>query len=194
MIESVAENIRDKILNKINTAGMYSLILNSTTYVAKLDQFAFAFRYCSSDGTVHERFLCTNETADSTGYGMFTLFYKICDNYSLNWKVLLIGQAFNGTSNMQGAIKGLRTIIQKDNPNALHVCCFAHCLNLVVYDSCHTQLRDFFSMIGSLVTFIRAGKRTATYVELQKKYYLKERSRHLSTFLILDYYSLIYYL
>jgi len=53
---------------------MYSLILDSTTDVAKLDQFAFVFRYCSSEGTVHERFLCTDETTDSTGKGMFALF------------------------------------------------------------------------------------------------------------------------
>ncbi|XP_025198446.1 zinc finger MYM-type protein 1-like [Melanaphis sacchari] len=184
MIESVAETIRDKILNEIKTAGMYSLILDSTTDVAKLDQFAFVFRYCSIDGTVHERFLCTDETADSTGNGMFALFCKICDHYSLNWKKQLIGQAFDGASNMQGAIKGLRSIIQKDNPNALHVWCFAHCLSLVVCDSCqaNTQVRDFFSIIGSLVTFIGARKRTATYVELQKTYYPKERSRRLKHF------------
>lgn len=184
MIESVAETIRDKILDEIKTADMYSLILDSTTDVAKLDQFAFVFRYCSSEGTIYERFLCTDETADSTGNGMFSLFSKICDRYSLNWKEKLIGQAFDGASNMQGAIKGLRTIIQKDNPNALHVWCFAHCLNLVVCDSCqaNTQVRDFFSVIGSLVTFIGARKRTATYVDLQKKYYPKERSRRLKHF------------
>jgi len=58
----------------------------------------------------------------------------------------------------------LQTIIQKDNSNALHVWCFAHCLNLVVFDSCQAniQVRDFFSIIGSLVTFIGARKRTAT--------------------------------
>jgi len=37
---------------------------------------------------------------------------------------------------MLGAIKGLRTIIQNLIPNALHVWCFAHCLNLAVCDVC----------------------------------------------------------
>lgn len=184
MIESIAETIRDKILNEINTADMYSLILDSTTDVAKLDQFAFVFRYCTSEGIIHERLLCTDETADSTGNGMFVLFGKICDRYSLNWRKKLVGQAFDGASSMQGAIKGLRTFIQNDNPNALHVWCFAHCLNLVVCDSCQAniQVQDFFGIIGSLVTFIGARKRTATYVNLQIKYYPKERSRRLKHF------------
>lgn len=85
---------------------------------------------------------------------------------------------------MQGAIKGMRTSIQNDNPNALHVWCFAHCLNLVVCDSCQAniQVQDFFEIIGSLVTFIGARKRTAIYVNLQIKYYPKERSRRLKHF------------
>lgn len=80
MIKSVAGTIRDTILDEIKTAYMYSLVLNSTTDVAwakaKLDQFAFLFRYCSSEGTVHERFLCTDETADSTGNVMLLYFAK----------------------------------------------------------------------------------------------------------------------
>lgn len=112
------ETIRNKILNEINTADMYSLILDSTTDLAKLDQFVFAFRYCSSDGIIHERLLCIDETVDSTGSGMFALFCKICDRYSLNWKKNLIVQAFDGASNMQGTIKGLRTHIQNNNSNA----------------------------------------------------------------------------
>jgi len=184
MIESIAETIRDNILSGMNTADMYSLILDSATDVAKLDQFAFVFRYCTSEGIIHERLLCTDETADSTGNGMFVLFCKICDRYSLNWRKKLVGQAFDGASSMQSAIKGLRTTIQNDNPNALHVWCFAHCLNLVVCDSCKasTQVQDFFGKIGILVTFIGARKRTATYVILQMKYYLKERSRRLKHF------------
>jgi len=92
----------------------------------------------------------------------------------LYWKEQLIGQAFDGATNMQSAIKGLRTTIQKVNPNALHVWCFAHCLYLVVCDSCQAniEVRDFFSAIGSLVTFIAVRKITATYIDLQKKYYL----------------------
>lgn len=184
MIESIAETIRNKILNEINTADMYSLILDSTTDVGKLDQFAFAFRYCSTVGIIHERLLCIDETVDSTGSGMFALFSKICDRYSLNWKTNLIGQAFDGASNMQGAIKGLRTYIQNNNPNALHVWCFAHCLNLAICDSCQTneKVRNFFGTVGSLVTFIGTRKRTATFVDFQKKLYPKERTRRLKHF------------
>jgi len=85
MLECIAETIRKKILNEVKLSGMYSLILDSTTDVSKLDQFAFVLRYCTTDGTIHERLMCVDETVDSTGNGMFQLFSKICDNHALNW-------------------------------------------------------------------------------------------------------------
>ncbi|KAF0703510.1 zinc finger MYM-type protein 1-like, partial [Aphis craccivora] len=184
MLECIAETIRKKILNEVKLSGMYSLILDSTTDVSKLDQFAFVLRYCTTDGTVHERLMCVDETVDSTGNGMFQLFSKICDNHALNWKKELVGQAYDGASNMQGAIKGLRTIIQNHNPNALHVWCFAHCLNLAVCDACEAtaEVQDFFGTVRSLVNFLSARKRTAKYVELQKSIYPKERIRRLKHF------------
>ena len=40
------------------------------------------------------------------------------------------GQAYDGASNMQGNFKGVATRIQREVPSAIHVHCFAHCLNL----------------------------------------------------------------
>lgn len=43
---------------------------------------------------------------------MYELFCKVCNKYNLNWKHDLVGQAYDGASNMQGAVKRLRSLIQ----------------------------------------------------------------------------------
>ncbi|XP_060855118.1 zinc finger MYM-type protein 1-like [Metopolophium dirhodum] len=184
MLNCIAESIRETILKEVKAAGMYSLILDSTTDVSKLDQFAFVLRYCTNDGLIKERLICVDETVDSTGNGMYELFCKVCDKYNLNWRHDLIGQAYNGASNMQGAVKGLRSLIQNENKSALHIWCSAHCLNLAVVDCCEATecAQDFFGTISSLVTFLGARKRTATYVEFQKQLYKNQRIRRLKSF------------
>jgi len=49
MLECKTETICKKILNEVKLSGMYSLILDSTTEVSKLGQFAFTLRYCTTD-------------------------------------------------------------------------------------------------------------------------------------------------
>jgi len=39
----------ETLLKEVKLSGMYSLILDSTTDVSKLDQFAFVLKYCTID-------------------------------------------------------------------------------------------------------------------------------------------------
>lgn len=48
----------------------------------------------------------------------------------------LCAQSYDGAASMQCIYSGLRTLIQKENPNAVYVWCFEHLLNLVVVDTC----------------------------------------------------------
>lgn len=66
----------------------------------------------------------------------------------------------------------------------MHVLCFVHCLNLAICDACEAtaEVQDFFGVVGSLVTFLGARKRTATFIELQKTLYPNNRIRRLKHF------------
>eukprot|EP00102_Acyrthosiphon_pisum_P012922 XP_008182269.1 PREDICTED: zinc finger MYM-type protein 1-like [Acyrthosiphon pisum] len=120
MLEALAETLRDEILQKVKNAGMFSVIIDTTTDNAKIDQLAFVIRYCSDDGEVFERLVGIDEVNDSSGKGMFDVFCELCERYGLNWRKQLIGQAYDGASNMQSELKGLRGYIQAQNPCALH--------------------------------------------------------------------------
>lgn len=129
MLDALAKTVCEEILQKVKSAGIFSVIIDTATDISKINQFAFVLRYCSDDGEVFERLVCIDEVHDSSGKGMFNVFCKLCERHGLNWRKQLIGQAYDGASNMQSELKGLRGYIQAENPCALHVWCFAHCLN-----------------------------------------------------------------
>lgn len=112
MLEALGETVREEILKEVKSAGMFSVIIDTTTDISKLDQFAFVLRYCSNDGDIFERLVCVDAVVDTTGKGMFEMFCKLCEKHGLNWKVQLIGQAYDGASNMQSEFKGLRSYVQ----------------------------------------------------------------------------------
>lgn len=79
MLAALAESVRDEILEKVKSAGMFSVIIDTTTDISKIDQFAFVLRYCSDDAEVFERLVCIDEVDDSSGKGMVDVFCKLCE-------------------------------------------------------------------------------------------------------------------
>jgi hypothetical protein len=53
------------------------------------------------------------------------------------------------------------------NPRTLYVWCFSHVLNLVVADTCDKfiSIRNFFGDMQILISFMRARKLTAIFLE-----------------------------
>ena len=68
----------------------------------------------------------------------------------------LRGQGYDGVSNMQGDINGLKTLILKENKSAFYVYCFAHKLQLtlVAVAKNHINIAEFFYVVSNLVTVV----------------------------------------
>ena len=69
----------------------------------------------------------------------------------------LHGQGYDGVSNMQGDINGLKTLILKENKSAFYVHCFAHQLQLtlvVVVAKNHINIAEFFYVVSNLVMVV----------------------------------------
>ncbi|XP_022168462.1 zinc finger MYM-type protein 1-like [Myzus persicae] len=149
---SILSNIvRSKILSEVKKAGIFSVIIDTTTDVSKLEQFCLVVRYVF-DGETYERLLALTTTQDASGFGMFQVFCNITENNNLNWKEHLCAQGYDGAASMQGVYSGLRTHIQNHNPRAVYIWCFAHVLNLVIVDTCDICLetRNFFGDVQAL--------------------------------------------
>lgn len=160
--------VREQILSEIKKSGMFAVIIDTTTDLAKLEQLAFVIRFVTYNGTIQERLVALEVARDASGRGLFNSFSDICAKYELEWKKELIAQSYDGASTMQGEYQGLRSHIQSQNPRAVYIWCFAHILNLVI-DVCESNvdINIFISNIQALTTFMSARKRTADLVEAQ---------------------------
>ena len=84
----------------------------------------------------------------------YTIECLLCEhNLSLS---KLRGQGYDGASNMQGAINGLKTLILKKNKSAFYVHCFAHQLQLTIVAVAknHINIDEFFYGVSNLITVV----------------------------------------
>ena len=68
----------------------------------------------------------------------------------------LRGQGYDGASNMQGDINGLKTLILKENKSAFYVHGFAHQLQLTLVAVAKNQINiaEFFYVVSDLITIV----------------------------------------
>lgn len=180
----MSEIVRSTILKNMKKAGLFSVIIDTTTDVSNQEQFSFVVRFVNENGKIEERLLALEIANDGTGHGLFDLFCRITSKYCIDWKKNLCAQAYDGATAMQGIYSGLRTLIQQQNPKAIYVWCFAHLLNLVVVDTCDScvDTKNFLGDVQALVFFMKARKRISVFVECQKKLYNNKRVQRMKSF------------
>ncbi|KAJ8892922.1 hypothetical protein PR048_005503, partial [Dryococelus australis] len=103
-----------------------SLIIDSTQYIATMDQLAICIRYVVQ-GNVYERLLDLCVFEDSSGQAQF-----------------------------EGCYNGLRAQLKKDNPSIIHTHCMAHVLNMVMADSTVNCLNaeNLFGLVEETACFL----------------------------------------
>jgi len=151
---------------------MFSISIDSTFDASRREQVSFVVRFVDDKfGLVYERVIAIKESPVTTGKDLYSLFVAIMEKEKLNWKDCLIGQSYDGASNIRGNYKGLQAHIKRECPQALYVWCHAHRLALVVKQavSCDSNSRDLFGNLESLYVLLWCSKkRAATFREAQK--------------------------
>lgn len=72
----------------------------------------------------------------------------------------LIGQGYDGASNMSGKYKGVQALVRKDYPKAIYVHCAAHSLNLAVSNASNIKpIRNCLGLIEKMYDFFNKPKR-----------------------------------
>lgn len=184
LLSIMSELVRATILKDMKKAGIFSVIIDTTTNISNQDQLSFVVRFVNENGKVEERLLALEVASDGTGQGLFDLFCSITSKFNINWVKNLCAQAYDGAAAMQGIYSGLRKLIQQKNPQAIYVWCFAHLLNLVVVDTCDScvDTKNFLGDVQALVFFMKSRKRTAVFVECQQKMYENKRVQRMKSF------------
>ncbi|KAL4120532.1 hypothetical protein QTP88_013204 [Uroleucon formosanum] len=175
LISSISEFIGSTIESDIKRSRLFSVSIDSTFDAARKEQVSFIIRYVShSSGNIFERLLALKESPVTTEELLSDLFELVMNREGLDWKNKLIGQSYDGASNMIGEYKGLQARINAKNNSAIFVWYHAHRLNLVMVNAITSTLDavDLFGNLESIYSFIWCSKkRAALFREFQDKHY-----------------------
>lgn len=183
MIDAISSYIAKKIVDAISKSGIFSISMDTSFDVSRSEQLSFVVRYVDeTTGCVRERFLAMKSTPSTSGQSLMVAFEEICKKNNLLWKENLIGQSYDGASNMRGQYNGLQAYIRDINPHASYVWCWAHRLNLVITDSvsCCLNALDIFGTLETLYDYVSSSKnRVWLFEKFQKQRYPKSQIKRL---------------
>jgi len=165
VIDIVSENIL-KTISERAKGKFFSVLCDEVSDVSRHEYLTLVIRYVT-DGKIEESLLGLIRVESITGSFLCSVVEKRLSDYNLPLQNI-VGQCYDGASNMSGQYQGLQALIKEKAGNrAMFVHCHAHILNLVVCDSAEGSIlaRDTFSVLRRLYAFFSTSpKRHAVYV------------------------------
>ena len=133
MIDVLADQVRGKIIRKVNVAKWFTLIADEVTDVSNKEILSLVLRYVDPDTLLVQEDLVGFFECDTgiTRRGLANKITSCLRSFNLDLSNLR-GQAYDGAGNMAGCVNGTATLITNEYPQALYLHCASHCLNLAV--------------------------------------------------------------
>ena len=124
----MSENIKNKVISKINFSPVFALQLDGTTDVSNLSQLLVYIRYVADDRISEEFLFCQPLEITSKEADVFQLLMDFFDKTELSWSKL-VGVCTDGTPAI--ANSGLVSLIKQKNPTIQGTHCMIHKAALV---------------------------------------------------------------
>jgi len=163
LIEILATNLQQLICEEIRSAQCFSIIIDSTQDITKIDQVSFIFRYTIVDYKeskleIKESFLGFYPLDKHDAEGHVNLIKAVLSTHNLDISKCR-GQGYDGASVMSGCFSGVQKRISDIIPNASFVHCAAHNLNLVLSDMAKStpKMLNFFNIVQDLFLFFSSS-------------------------------------
>lgn len=175
LIDVIGKIIQDCLVNRINRAKSFSILVDETTDISRIEQMSFCIRYIDENPEhqiiLREDFLKFVSVENTTGKNLANVILESINSLGINPKYM-VGQGYDGAAAMSGNFKGVQALIREKYPAALYVHCSAHSLNLALSHSCDIQhIRNCIGTIKSVGNFIKGS---ALRTNVLKKY-IKEQ-------------------
>ncbi|XP_060858111.1 52 kDa repressor of the inhibitor of the protein kinase-like isoform X2 [Metopolophium dirhodum] len=142
--------------------GPICFSIDETTDVSVKEQLTLCVRYLSGSGenvSMNESFLKFIEVQSLTGENLATVILNGLNACGIDCNNM-VGQGYDGASNMSGHLKGVQTIIRETYPKALYVHCVAHSLNLAVSKASNIlPIRNCLGVVEKIYCFFNSPKR-----------------------------------
>ncbi|XP_025191680.1 zinc finger MYM-type protein 1-like [Melanaphis sacchari] len=159
LIELLASNVKKIICDEIRNAQCFTIIMDSTQDITKVDQVSLIIRYVIVDYEeksfkIMESFLGFYPLIKHGAEDHVNLIYEILNNCKLDIKRCR-GQGYDGASVMSGAYTGVQKRISDIVPSASYIHCTAHNLNLVISDIAKSSQKValFFDIVQDIFLF-----------------------------------------
>ncbi|XP_075674805.1 uncharacterized protein LOC142643995 [Castanea sativa] len=148
-INAIIKNIGD---------SLFAITVDESRDMSTKEQLATTLRYVNKLEPVNEHFLGITHVNNTSSVTLKSAIEEVFNKHSLSISRLW-GQGYDGASNMQGEINGLKTLILKDNPSAYYVNCFTHQfqLTLVAVANNHIQIATFFNLVAKVFNIVGAS-------------------------------------
>ncbi|KAJ9558445.1 hypothetical protein OSB04_013059 [Centaurea solstitialis] len=133
----------------------FAVLIDESRDVSIKEQMSVVLRYVDRRGRIVERFLGIEHVPNTTSISLKATLDALLSRHGLSIGKLR-GQGYDGASNMQGEIGGLKTLIWNENKSAHYVHCFAHQLQLtlVAMAKKNSKVSDFFFLVNNVVNVV----------------------------------------
>ncbi|KAI3653248.1 hypothetical protein MP228_001195 [Amoeboaphelidium protococcarum] len=160
MTAGMVNSVLKLMVQSIEKSRFFSLMVDETTDNCGQYQIAVCVRYLvkRKKYLVEERLVDLSPVTEKTGLALSYHILRVLEDLRIDARNI-VGQCYDGASNMRGEFKGVQAEIRKTAPKSVYIWCSAHRLNLLVGDVSKgiKQCIDLFATIDSVVGHIRSS-------------------------------------
>ena len=151
----MSDNIKSKVLSKIDSSPVFALQLDESTDIFNLSQLLVYVRYVA-DKRINEEFLfCQPLETTSKAVDVFQMLIDFFDKTELSWSKL-VGVCTDGAPAMIGANSGLISLVKQKNPAIQGTHYMIHKAALVS-KTIPKRLHEHMSVIIKVVNYVKSS-------------------------------------
>ena len=124
-IHEISENIKSKVISKINSSPVFAFQLDETTDVSNFSQLLVYIRYVADERINEEFLLCQRLETTSKAANVFQVLIGFFDKTELSWSKL-VGVCTDGAPAMIGENSGLVFLVKQKKPAIQGKHCMIH--------------------------------------------------------------------
>ena len=179
IIDILADQIHQKILEKVIAAQWYTVVADEVTDCSNTEQLSMVLRYVDPETSLIREDLVDFPECNTgiIGRCLADKITSCLQSYGLDL-MKLRGQAYDGAGNVAGTVRGTAAVITSQYPLAVYTHCASHCLNLAVVKSLQiTSVRNMMGVIEKVYQFFAVHPKHQQVFEQAKVQKLKDLCR-----------------
>ncbi|XP_023241006.1 zinc finger MYM-type protein 1-like [Centruroides sculpturatus] len=152
-IQLMASHVKAQIVDKIIKNKYYSIILDCTRDVSRVEQLSIIIRVFNTNTSIEEHFIGFLAVEKTTAESLTNYIITELEQLGISLQNCR-GQGYDNGANMSGEKSGVQKRILEINPLAYFLPCGSHSYNLILGDAASScvQAKSFFGLLQRLYT------------------------------------------